>query len=196
MQYNFNDAEPNTFDLIPAKTVVPVRLAVLAGDAGTPENAFSVTKTGLLMLTLEATITEGQFAKRRLWHRMLLGAKNGVEVTEGQQKAINMSRATIRAILEAARGIAPTDESDTARAARKFDSVFEMDGMEVWIEVGVEEGTGGYEDKNIIRRVLPYKADRQGPVQGALPMGNAAPQGARPAPAANAPTAAKKPAWA
>lgn len=155
--YDYSTAERTSFDLIPAKTVAPVRIALQSGDAGTPENAFAVTRTGLHQLVMECTITEGEFAKRKIFNRLTTGAQPGTQLTEGQEKGIAIGKAQIRAILEAARGFAPTDESPEAVAARKMQSIHELDGLEVWVEIGIEKGKDGYEDKNKIMKILPAK---------------------------------------
>lgn len=184
MSYDFSTAEKNTsFDVIPAKTVVPVRVSLIAGDAG-PDNVFTTTKSGLYQLVLDLTVTEGEFAKRKIWERLTMGARAGVEMSEGQKKGVQISHSTIRAMLEAAKGFAPTDESAAAVAARKIDSLNEIDGLEFWIEVGVEKSEQ-YGDKNRMRKVIPHKAS--------------APAGVPAKPAAIAPAAkpatANKPAW-
>lgn len=196
MNYDFSNEKSGEFDCIPAKTVVPIRIEVQAGDHGTPENAFKITKTGLLQLVLECTITEGEYARRKVWQRLTFGALPQTAVSEGQQKSMNYSRAMVRSILEAARGYTPTEESPEAVAARKFDSVFELDGMEVWVELGVEKSEG-YDDRNTIKKIVPRKqgiayginTHTPQPRQGSLPMsgGNSA---ARPA------QGGSKPAWA
>lgn len=184
MTYDFSTAERNdSFDLIPNKTVAPVRVAVLAGDPGTPENAFAITKSGLHQLVLEFTITEGDFAKRKIWNRLTMGARPGTELTDGQQKAIAISGAFIRAMLEAGRNIAPTDESAPAIAARKMQSLFELDGLEFFVEIGIEKDkTGQYGDKNKIAKVMP--------------VGVGAAKAAAPVRAATAAVTNKKAAWA
>lgn len=156
--YDFSTAEGGgDFDLLPNGLTACVVLAVKAGDEGTPENAFKETTGGLLMLQLELTISEtedGKFIGRKFWQNLILGAKKGVALTDGQQKAINIAKGTMRQILEAGRGYAPTDESDAAVEARKFDSVFELDGLEFWIDVGIEKSKDPqYSDKNKIKKV-------------------------------------------
>lgn len=189
--YDFSNAERQTSDLIPAKTQAPIRISVKAGDVGTPENAFSVTQKGHWMLNLECTVLEGDYAKRKFWPRFMFGAPGGVEVTEGQAKGFAITQSMMRSILEAARGIAPTDESPAAVAARKMSSIFELDGLELWVEIGIEEDkTGQYPSKNKIQKVLPVKA--AGTARPAAATPTFAP---RAAPAA-APAAAGKPAWA
>lgn len=156
--YDFSTAEGGgDFDLIPVGTTACVIAAVQAGDEGTPENAFKLTSTGLLMLRLEFTITEtpdGKFVGRKFWQSFILGASKGTQLTDGQEKAINIAKGLMRQILEAGRGYAPTDESDAAVEARKFDSVFELDGLEFWIDIGIDKSKDPqYSDQNKIKKV-------------------------------------------
>jgi len=156
--YDFSTAEGGgDFDLIPVGTTACVVAAVQAGDEGTPENAFKLTTTGLLMLRVEFTISEtpdGKFVGRKFWQSFILGAAKGTQLTEGQEKAINIAKGLMRQILEAGRGYAPTDESDAAVEARKFDSVFELDGLEFWIDIGIDKSKDPqYSDQNKIKKV-------------------------------------------
>jgi hypothetical protein len=193
--YDFSDAEASNgdFDLLPAGLTACVTTTVKAGDEDTPENAFKRTSTGLLMLQLEFTITEtedGKYVGRKFWQNLILGAVKGTQLTDGQEKAINIAKGTMRQILEAGRGYAPTDESEAAINARKFDSVFELDGLEFWIDVGVEKSKDPqYSDKNKIKKVHA--------VAGADETEKVAPKtAAKPAvakPAAGKPAASKAP---
>ena len=156
--YDFSTAEGGgDFELIPVGTTACVIAAVKAGDEGTPENAFKLTSGGLLMLKLELTITEttdGKFVGRKFWQNFILGATKGTQLTEGQEKAINIAKGLMRQILEAGRGFAPTDESEAAVEARKFDSVFELDGLEFWVDIGIDKSKDPqYSDQNKIKKV-------------------------------------------
>lgn len=189
--YDFSTAEKSIFDLIPARTIVPVTCVIQAGDAGTPETAFKVTKNGdLYQMVLELTVTEGDYAKRKIWHRLTMGAPPGHELSEGQKKAVQISASWLRAAIEAARGFSPTDESEKAVAARKINSLHELDGMEFWIEVGIEKSEG-YDDKNSVKKIMPYKEGQTiatAAAQSTLPMGGSSP--AQPAGSVG------KPSWA
>ena len=195
MSYDFSTAEKPQSDLIPEKTVALLSFQVLAGDEHTKENAFVVTKTGLYQLVLEATVVEGDYSKRKVWHRLTMGAQEGVEMTDGQKKGVAISGTFIRSLLEAARGVAPTDESPKAIAARKVDSIFELNGMEAWCEIGIEKGTGNFSDKNRINKVINPAAATGG---SGSPARQSAPPAARPAPPAAAAAAKPRPAasWA
>lgn len=160
--YDYSTAERSSFDIIPAKTTAPAMVAVRAGSAGTPENAFTITKTDLYQLTLEFTLTEGEYANRKIFHRLTTGAKPGTELTAGQETGINIGKQFLRALLEAGRGYAPTDESAAAIEARRMSSIFELDGLEVWVEIGIEKGRDGYDDRNKIMKILPTRKSTQG----------------------------------
>jgi hypothetical protein len=118
------------------------------------------------MLRLEARITEGAFKGRPFWPSFFVGNdKNGTRcfadgktddgLTEGQVTGVRMSREMIRAILEAARGFSPSDETPAAMKARSLSSLDDLDGMEINVVIGVEKGKDGFADKNTIKRVIP-----------------------------------------
>jgi len=160
--YDFRDAAPSQGggELIPAKTVVPVRIAVIAGDPGSPENSFQLTKTGIWQLELELTITEGPHARRKIWERLTMGAPAGTVMSDNQMKGVSISGSTLRTILEASRGFAPTDESPAAVASRTMKTLHELEGLECWIEVGIKKGNEGYSDSNRLGRVLPFGSSK------------------------------------
>lgn len=153
MSYDLNQAEAQS-ETIPAGTEVPIRLSFIFGDAGDERTLHSSKSSSALMLSLEATVTGGKYAKRKFWPRYYMGAADG-RMTEGQEQAVGISLRMIRAIVEAARGFAPTDETPAAIAARKLKSLDELDGMEVTVVTGIEKSEG-YDDKVIIKRVVPH----------------------------------------
>ena len=68
-----------------------------------------------MALDVEFTVVEGPFAKRKFWGLFTLEG-----VSDGHQKAADISASRLRAILESARGIRPDDESDAAKAGRRM----------------------------------------------------------------------------
>jgi hypothetical protein len=153
---DFNTAETQS-ELIPDGTTAHVRISVVVGDGKNPPRAdalIKASKSESLMLTLEAVVTEGKFARRRFWPRYFMGLDSG-KLTEGQETAVGISRKMIRAIVEAARGIGPTDETPAAMKQRVLTSYEDLDGMEFWCVIGIEKGRDGFDDKNVIKRVLP-----------------------------------------
>jgi hypothetical protein len=155
--FDLNTADAQA-DVIPDGERVRVRLSLSYGGGG-PDLVFHRARSsGALMLQFEATILEGKYARRSFWPRFYMGAEGG-EMTDGQRTAIGISRRTLRAIVEAARGIAPTDQTPAAIEARQLKSPAELDGMECWVITGIEKGNVGFDDRTIIKRVLPHRKE-------------------------------------
>ena len=177
---DFNKFESQTaFELIPENTEAKVMMTLRPGGSG--EGGWVRTfDSGWEALDAEFIILEGQFAKRKFWQMFGIGGP-----TEGHEKAMRISMAMLRSMLEASRGVDPHDESDAACNARKIDSLGELSGLEFWVKIGIEKGKDGYDPKNKIKTILHKK-------------GGAAPVTAKPA--AHTPPPAKKattvPDWA
>jgi hypothetical protein len=71
---------------------------------------------------------------------------------------------TMRLIIESARGINPDDNSPEAQQARQLNSIEQLNGMELCIKVGIEEGTNGYADRN--KLVAPITPNQTGYITG------------------------------
>jgi hypothetical protein len=144
---NFNDAEPQTeFGLIPANTIAKARLTIKPGnDFSDP--FLTRSKNGeSTYLDCEWIIMEGEFARRKIFDK--IGIK-------GSDQWINMGKAKIRAILESAKNIDPKDMSEATMAARKIDSVSELERLEPIIKIGIEHDRGGvYQDKNKVASII------------------------------------------
>lgn len=148
--FDLNNAdEQRSFELIPAGTVVTVVTKLRPGQSG-PDGWLKDNKTGnAQMLDFELTVMGGPYDKRKMWTLMIISGE-----TEGQSKAAEITRSTLRAMLESARGVSPKDNSDTAKAARRLTGWADLDGLNCIIRVGIERGTNGYKDKNIIDAVI------------------------------------------
>lgn len=152
MTYDFSDAKPNDFECIPDNTTVPLIFKFIHGEHS---DDLHPTKDGRArMVKGELVVTEGQFAKRKIFLNLLV--KTSDDEDEGHAKACEISRSTLRAIIEAARGYAPTDETPAAVKARQLAKISDLDGMEFWGVVGIEKGKGTYSDKNVLKRVLAH----------------------------------------
>jgi hypothetical protein len=179
---DFNTAEKQTggsVELMPDNTIAPVRLnmrgekATNAGDAR--------------MIDCEFVITAGEFARRRFWGLMMV-TSNG---SAGHNKAVEITMSKVRGMLESAYGVSPSDESETALAARQLEDWQDLDGLEFVAKIGIEKGTQGYSDKNVLKSaVTPDSSDYQGFTPAKL--GKPAPS----APAQAAQTNGARPAWA
>src|SRR6266571_7863936 len=124
MAYDFNQAgEQRSFDVVPDKTIAVVQLNIRPGNAG-PDGLFARSKTGEAEgLDCELIIVGGPHEKRKFWEWMTVGG-----TTDGHAQAADISSRKLRAILESARGIKPTDASETAKKARVAE-YHEFDGI-------------------------------------------------------------------
>jgi len=170
---NFNDAEQQTGDVIPAGTIAKVRLKIRPGGYDDPSQGWTdgvATRNeqkGSVYIDAEYTVMGGKYDKRKVWSLIGLHSPNGPKWAE-------MGRSFIRAALESARGIKPNDESEQAKQARVINSLRDLDGLEFVAKIDVEEGQNGYGDKNKINQVIPcthkdYAAAMGGAGTGAAP---------------------------
>lgn len=149
--FDFNSAPAQTSgDLLPAKTFAKVILKIRPGQHG-DEGWVTKSASGFEYLAMDLTIVSAPYAKRKIFQNSGVGG-----VTDGHEKAAEISRSLIRAMLESARGIDPKDESDKAHNKRVIRNWGEVDGLEFAIEIGIEKGKDGYEDKNkVVRAITP-----------------------------------------
>ena len=149
---DFNNEEQQIFDLIPNGAIVPVVMTIRPGSAG-DGGWFTQSKTSdALMLDCEFTVSAGPFARRKFWQNMtLFGGKTD---EGGNSIAGKISRATLRAILESARGIMPSDFSENAKKGRQVSGPGDFNGMEFICKIGIQKGQNGYSDKNQISVVI------------------------------------------
>jgi hypothetical protein len=112
--FDFNTAETQRMrEVIPADTVAPIQINFRPGDAGEGKWLKSSKDGTSRGLDCEFTVVAGEHAKRKFWSRLTVEGE-----TDGQKTAADITRVTLRAILESARGIRPDDQSDDAKKAR------------------------------------------------------------------------------
>ncbi len=198
---DFNSAEEQrSYDVIPKGTVAPVRMTIKPGGFDDPSMGWTGgyakrnDTTGAIYLDCEFVITDGKFAKRKVWSLIGLHSPKGPEWS-------NMGRSFVKAILNSARGIDPKDNSTEAQNKRRISGFADLDGVEFLAKIDVgKDGRG--DDKNEIRNaVTPDQKDYQGFVAAG---GHAMPQNQHPyAPSAQsqeqsapAPADPNKPSWA
>ncbi|AKJ30654.1 hypothetical protein [Caldimonas brevitalea] len=211
---DFNDAEPQVFDLIPKGTVVPVRMTIKPGgfddhaQGWTSGWATQSYETGSVYLACEFVVLAGDYAKRKVWSNIGLYSPKGSTWTQ-------MGRSFIRGVLNSARNLHPKDLGPDTAAKRFISGFHELDGIEFLARIDVEKD-GRDELKNVIKVAVepdhPDYARLMGvasqvaapaagpayfpsaqPAQAAHP---AAPSAARPAPAAQGYHPAAQPATA
>ena len=155
MSYDFNNADhqQNGFDLIPAGTIVPLVMNIRPGGAGEGGWMKASQNSDAEMLDCEFVVESGPYAKRKLWQFMVLSG--GKLNDKGDSIAGNISRSTLRAILESARNIMPDDMGDTAMRSRCVNGWQDFCGIVFLAKIGVEKDkTGQYGDKNKIATVI------------------------------------------
>jgi hypothetical protein len=159
--YDYSDAAPPQFELIPQGTIATVSLHIRAGNAGENGLLKRSKDGGCEMLDLELSVVDGPFKGRKFRQYMVLAG-----TTDGHAKAADISRSTLKAILDSALGLKPDDVSPQARAARTVD-LKRFEGMTFIARIGVEkgaaknDGSGAFwDDKNTLAGVItPDKSE-------------------------------------
>jgi hypothetical protein len=137
---DFNSAEPQSSVLIPHGTLAKVTLSVQPGGAG-PDGWITPSRTSeALYLNTEAVVLEGPYTRRRVFTRIGLKGKSVNE--KGEDTYANRGRSLIRGILESARGIKSSDQSEQARAARTIGSYGDLNGLVFVARIVVESDRG------------------------------------------------------
>lgn len=180
--FDFNTAsEQTSFDLIPKGTLVRVRMTIKPGgfddttQGWTGGYATRNLSTGSVYLNCEFVVTEGEFARRKLWSLIGLHSPKGPEWA-------NMGRTMVKAILNSARNIQPSDNSPTAQNARRINGFADLDGIEFLGKVDWDKDQNG-QDKAVIKSavtpdhkdysVIMGAAIAPAPAAGATPNANA-----------------------
>ena len=148
--FNFNNAgEQRSVDVIPANTICTVQLNVRAGGAG-DDGWLRRSKDGSSeALDCEFTIVDGEYVKRKVW---ALYTVRGT--TPGHAEAAEISRKSLCAMLESARGVRPDDKSEAAQKARQAAGWADFDGLRLVVRIGVRPPEGTYPAKNTILEVV------------------------------------------
>jgi hypothetical protein len=147
--FDFNTAtEQRDFDVIPDKTIAVVQLNIRAGNAG-EGGLLRRSKNGEAEgIDAEFVVVEGPYAKRKFFAFMVLSG-----TTDGHAQAADITRSRLRAILESARGVKPTDVSEAGKKARVAE-YRDFDGIRFMARIGVEPAKGDYKAKNILASVI------------------------------------------
>lgn len=198
--------------IIPDGTFVRIKADLRSGGASLPNmdpidnGLFKCAKppSDVVMLDWEFTVLQGQHARCKFWQLMTVAGGSLDE--KGVSKAWNITKASLRAMIDSALGLDPKDESEAAKQKRVLRGFRDLDGIEFVCKVGVERGTEGYADKNRIAHVVTsnepeYAVVMQGGEPAPKPTGAtggrrvAAPAAVRPAWGGGAPAPAAQSAW-
>ena len=196
LPYDYTDAPPPQFELIPQGTIATVALHIRPGNAGEGGLLKRSRDGGCEMLDIEFTVTDGPFKGRKFWQNMVLAG-----TTDGHAKAVDISRGTLKAILDSALGLHPDDKSPQAHAARTVE-LKQFEGMTFVAKIGQEKGGprndgggGNYDDKNILAGVITPDRKEWHPVEQPPPFngGSGATSSSTPPPSA---PPVQRPGWA
>lgn len=159
---DFNDAQSNS-NLIPKGTLAKVRLTIRPGGFDDPSQGWTggyATRgsTGAVYLNGEFTVTEGQYARRKIFTLIGLYSPKGPDWA-------NMGRSLVRGMLNSARGISDKDQSPQAQAARRIGGFADLDGIEFVARIDVGSDAMG-EEKNEIRAAVTPDHRDYGQVMG------------------------------
>lgn len=153
MPYDFNNAEKQqSFDLIPAGTICRLSMDVTAGGVGEDGFLTASRTSDAQYFNCVFTVCEGPYTRKKIFEN--IGWSGGKLNEKGESVYGNMGRAKLRAILESARGVHPDDHSPAGNSGRSLQSWFDLKGLMFLAKIGVEKGTGGYQDKNKIMAVV------------------------------------------
>jgi hypothetical protein len=149
MPFDYTDAPPPSFDLIPDGTTATVSIHIRAGNVGEDGLLKRSANGDCEMFDLEFTVLDGTYKGRKFWHNLLL-----VGTTDGQKKMAAGNLGVLKAILDSALGLMPKDVSAEARARRTV-SLKQFEGMCFIAKIGEEKGGpkkegGNYPDKNVL----------------------------------------------
>jgi hypothetical protein len=194
MPFDYTDAPPPSFELIPDGTVATVSMHIRAGGVG-EDGMYKRSASGECeMLDIEFTVLDGIYKGRKFWTNLLTAG-----TTDGQKKMAAGNIGVLKAILDSALGLKPDDKSAEARAARNV-SPKRFEGMSFVAKIGVEAGGpkkegGSYPDKNVLAGVItPDKKDWH-PVEQPPPFNGGGDGAAAPTPSAPA-APVERPSWA
>jgi hypothetical protein len=172
--YDFSDVEPQqSSELIPDGTFAKVAMAIRPGGVdGHTEidkgllKASTTPGSDVLSLDCEFTAVEGRHARRKFWHNFTVA---GGKIDEkGASIGWNISKRTLRAMIDSALGLDPDDNSEEAKAKRRLRGLADLDGITFVAKIAVEPNNDSrYPDKNKLDRpVLPNEKEWRAVMNG------------------------------
>lgn len=193
---DMNSAEPQgapSAGAIPEDSIIPFKMTIRppkAGKEGSQHALFCKSSKGNEYIDVEFEAL-GSFAGRKVWVNYTL---------VGSDTAAKISMRTLRAIVESARAIPPSDSSPQATAGRQLSDWYDFNGMTFLAKVGtvVEQSQkdGNWYINNTIKRIVTpddeeYQFGEKITDKPLPPIPDASQASAKPAPTA----ATAAPAW-
>lgn len=157
LDFNQDEQQHAGFTPIPPRSRVLVTLSInypkenQSADYPLHDAARSILQNLSCTLTVQSPSFKGQ----QIRHRFNVDyARNGTPPTEGQLKAIRISRSQIRALLEANYGVSPNDASPQAAQCRRLNEWRDLEGMTFPIVVDAEVSTSPKDGRQYINNTL------------------------------------------
>ena len=154
--------QKSAYGPVPSGSRVLVRLTIEKPKyASHDDELVAMAKTGLLQLFCRLEVAAGSYEGVAWYENITLPSRaQNIRLTEGQQKACGSGGRTLRAIVEAVRGVDPKDKSLEADRKRVLNSWSDLDGMEFPARLGISkepyEGRDGRMYwSNTLGRILP-----------------------------------------
>jgi hypothetical protein len=156
-----NDGEQRSFNVIPANTICVLQMTIRPGGGGDDGwlKPTTTEKGDSEYLDCEFTVVSPEpYAKKKLWQPYTMHG-----TADSHAEAGRISRETLRAILESAKGIRPDDKSEAAQNARHPAGGWaDFDQLRFVARLGVKPPQGQYAAKNTILQVItPDRQDWQ-----------------------------------
>jgi hypothetical protein len=147
---NLNNApSQRSFDLIPAGTIVELQMTIRPGGVG--EGGWEKqASTGSFGLDCDCiVVSPEEHAKRHIfWWLTTSGDK------PSHADAANSTVGSLRAVLESAHNILPSDNSEAAQKARNIPDLGIFQNIRFLARLGVVPPSNGYDAKNRIMQVI------------------------------------------
>jgi len=161
MNYDLNDAQPQMppiGDLIPDGTFAKIRMSIRPGGInGSVPMDVSLLKASQTsdakMLDCEFTVVDGPLARRKFWQNFTVAG--GKLDEKGISKGWNITKSTIRAMIDSALGLDPNDMSAEAKQKRVIQGLKQLDGIVFVGRIMVEPASNPqYKDVNRLANVV------------------------------------------
>jgi hypothetical protein len=163
MTINLNNVETQRDRTPIPDGVYRLRARVVHGGVGSDGMLRRAKNGRQLMLELECTVVRGDYEGRKIWDyptAELDESTNGsllpiqTEQLNKLQTSLRMGLVRLRAIIDSALGLDPSDRSPEMEKKRSFESYDFFDGLEFWAQIVETPANGRYGPGNQIDFVV------------------------------------------
>src|SRR5262249_18125825 len=159
---DLRDTEAQRPEPIP-KGVYCLEIEVKGGSAGR-EDCLRVAKNQRSpLLVLECTVIGGTYNGRKVWDYITVDLDESdrddvppipSDKLEGLRTSVRMGRNRVRAIVDSANGLHPSDHSAATDAKRLLESYEALDGLRIYGQVDIRPATAKYAASNCLDFVV------------------------------------------